>query len=50
MLHIKELCLKSDCSIRVYIHSVVSKNGERSIRVYQVRVRVITSIVSVLLE
>ena len=39
--HVKELRLKSDCSIRVY--QVDNKYGECSIRV-------ITSIVSVLLE
>ena len=39
--HVKELCLKSDCSIRVY--QVNNKYGECSIRV-------ITSMVSVLLE
>ena len=39
--HVTELCLKSDCSIRVY--SLPIKNGECSIRV-------ITSMVSVLLE
>ena len=53
--HVKELCLKSDCSIRVY--TLVSKNGECSIRVYQVfhkygecSIRVVTNMVSVLLE
>ena len=57
--HVKDLCLKFDCSIRVY--SLASKNnlkyGECSIRVYQVHnkydecsIRVITSMVSVLLE
>ena len=39
--HVKELCLKSDCSIRVY--QVHNKYGECSIRV-------ITRMVSVLLE
>ena len=39
--HVNELCLKPDCSIRVY--TPISKYRERSIRV-------ITSMVSVLLE
>ena len=56
--HVKEISLKSDCSIRVY--SLVFKiiqYSECSIRVYQVHnkygkcsIRVITSMVSVLLE
>ena len=56
--HVKELCLKFDCFIRVY--SLASKNNlicECSIRVYQVHnkygecsIRVITSMVSFLLE
>ena len=50
-----ELCIKSDCSIRVYL--LVSKYGECFIRVYHVHnkyvecsIRVITIMVSVLLE
>ena len=54
--HVKELCLKSDCSIGVY--SLVFKMvHECSIKVYQVHnkygkcsIRVITCMVSVLLE
>ena len=53
--HVKELCLQSDCSIRVYL--LVFNICECSIGAYQVHnkygecsIRVITSMVSVLLE
>ena len=34
ILLMKDLCLKSDCSIRVYLNTATTINGECSIRVY----------------